>query len=386
MGHTAILRHLIEKGGNIWALDNQGQTPAMAAATRRRGECFKYLDSLSVRLQVETPGIVKKMQQKAIKEAEKRMKQLRKKQIEQNKHQTAVAKGGEGKKLGKKSKTVAKLPSPGEGCSESVQQMPTKASTVSGYRQRLTSEPAVSKPGGLKLNTLYRQVTLGNFVLKPASNTNEEDKPKEMMSFKSLDEIDFEHAAGLDAGSGHPLRRVGSTGSIRTSAIPPEKDNKQTAATIRGIFRNEGSAAVGLVNALSSLQDPRLEETSTSTELHSQILSSPKRKGRKRTTSGSLPDEQTNDADKFENPESPETSDETEVDCPLAAFLAALELEGMLSLLEQERMDLDALTLCSDSDLKEINVPMGPRRKIMAAVKRRQGDMQKSGALKDTSV
>ena len=373
-------------------LDNQGQTPAMAAATRRRGECFKYLDSLSVRLQVESPGVVKKMQQKAAKEAEKRLKQARKKQIEQNKHQSStVVKEGE-KKLGKKSKTVAKLPLAIEGLSDLVQPTSVKPSTVSGYRQRLISEPHISKPGGMKVNTTCRQVALGNFVLKPANNTEEEDNPKTITSFQSLDETDFEHAVAVDVDTGHSVRRVGSTGSIQTSAIFSDKDKEKTGTTIQEMFQQEGPSTAGRLNSLSSLQHSQLEGLlpSTSVAQGNPLTNSPQRNSR--TRSSSLPqraqDQQTTadpvtDIKAFK---SLQEQDENEVDSPLTAFLATLDLEGIAPLLEQERIDLDALILCSDSDLKGINVPLGPRRKIMAAIKRRKEDMQTPGTLKDTSL
>ena len=393
MGHTATLRHLVEKGGNIWALDNQGQTPAMAAATRRRAECFKYLDSLSVRLQVETSGAVQKMQQRAIKEAEKRMKQLRKKQIEQNKHTAAPTKTGEGKTMGKKSKTYAKLPTAGQ-VSDVAQQLPVKPSTVSGFRQRILSSPMIANPGQLKLNTMYRQVALGNFVLKPAETPKKEDDPKGMLSFKSFDTLDNEQADNAKESVGHHhLRRVGSTGSIRISPNLGEEDKKQTAATIRGIFRNEVSATAGLVNTLSSLKTPQPADMAVSANNSSYSTTSERQGRRSRTTSLSDAAQNNEESVKANDDEPLDDTDaaaavapEIEVDNPLAALLAALELESILDLLEKERMDLDALALCSDSDLKEINIPLGPRRKIMAAIRRRNDAMQTARHMKDTPI
>lgn len=379
MGHTAILKHLIDNGGNIWALDNQGQTPAMAAATRRHGECFKYLDSLSVRLQVESPGLVKKLQQKASKEAEKRLKQARKKQIEQSRLQTpTVAK--EAGKLGKKSKTVAKLPFAIEGLSDHVHSTSIRPSTVSGYRQRLITEPQISKQGDMKLNTARRQVALGNFVLKPANTAEEADNSKTMTT---LDETDSEH-------TGHGLRRVGSTGSIQTGTIFSDQDHEKTETTITGMFQQEGPSAIGRLNSMSALQHSQLEGPSPSPSTNIpqsdplDLARSPQRNPR--TRSHSLPQRAQGHQTAADPVTDIQEPDETEVDSPLTSFLATLGLEGIAPLLEQERIDLDALTLCSDSDLKEINVPLGPRRKIMAAIKRRKGDLQTPGTLTDTSL
>ena len=61
----------------------------------------------------------------------------------------------------------------------------------------------------------------------------------------------------------------------------------------------------------------------------------------------------------------PETS-------PLETFLASLHMEDFTSLLRQEKIDLEALMLCSDLDLRSISVPLGPRKKILGAVRRRR--------------
>lgn len=57
---------------------------------------------------------------------------------------------------------------------------------------------------------------------------------------------------------------------------------------------------------------------------------------------------------------------------PMAAFLHMLNLDDHLVMLEEEHMDLDALKLCTDLDLKDLDMGLGPRRKILAAVQKRK--------------
>ncbi|XP_061116244.1 LOW QUALITY PROTEIN: phospholipase DDHD2-like [Conger conger] len=56
----------------------------------------------------------------------------------------------------------------------------------------------------------------------------------------------------------------------------------------------------------------------------------------------------------------------------LEEALHTLGLEEHLALLKKEQMDLDSLALCSDSDLKDLGLPLGPRKKILGFTRRRR--------------
>jgi len=53
----------------------------------------------------------------------------------------------------------------------------------------------------------------------------------------------------------------------------------------------------------------------------------------------------------------------------IAAFLAALGLDKYAGVFAENEVDLDALAHLSDDDLKELGLPLGPRRKIVAALR-----------------
>eukprot|EP00242_Pyramimonas_sp_CCMP2087_P013221 CAMPEP_0198218994 /NCGR_PEP_ID=MMETSP1445-20131203/72184_1 /TAXON_ID=36898 /ORGANISM="Pyramimonas sp., Strain CCMP2087" /LENGTH=201 /DNA_ID=CAMNT_0043896269 /DNA_START=115 /DNA_END=720 /DNA_ORIENTATION=- len=52
----------------------------------------------------------------------------------------------------------------------------------------------------------------------------------------------------------------------------------------------------------------------------------------------------------------------------VAQLLRSLDLEKYISIFSREEVDLDALQCFSDADLQELGVPMGPRKKILAAL------------------
>ena len=75
-----------------------------------------------------------------------------------------------------------------------------------------------------------------------------------------------------------------------------------------------------------------------------------------------------------------------ENDSPLATFLQSLDLLDHIRLLHREKLDLEALALCEEKDLTDIGLPLGPRKKILNAVQRRQTLLKKPGRMVDTKL
>ncbi|XP_070820947.1 triacylglycerol hydrolase DDHD2 isoform X5 [Chaetodon trifascialis] len=55
----------------------------------------------------------------------------------------------------------------------------------------------------------------------------------------------------------------------------------------------------------------------------------------------------------------------------LEQTLTRLGLQQYLDTLQAENVDLESLTLCQDSDLKDLGIPLGPRKKILNYIKRK---------------
>ena len=70
----------------------------------------------------------------------------------------------------------------------------------------------------------------------------------------------------------------------------------------------------------------------------------------------------------------------------LVTFMASLNLEQFSTSLINENIDLNTLTLCSDEDLKDIGLPLGPRRKILDAVKKRNVALNHPGPMTDSKI
>lgn len=71
---------------------------------------------------------------------------------------------------------------------------------------------------------------------------------------------------------------------------------------------------------------------------------------------------------------------------PLEVFLQSQHLEEFLPIFMREQIDLEALMLCSDEDLHNIHLQLGPRKKVLNAIDKRKQVLQHPGQLVDTSL
>lgn len=71
---------------------------------------------------------------------------------------------------------------------------------------------------------------------------------------------------------------------------------------------------------------------------------------------------------------------------PLEVFLESHGLGELHSLFLKESMDLEALVLCSEADLAILNVPLGPRKKLLEACSRRTHTLRRFRAMLDTHL
>ncbi|XP_041368088.1 phospholipase DDHD2-like isoform X2 [Gigantopelta aegis] len=58
-------------------------------------------------------------------------------------------------------------------------------------------------------------------------------------------------------------------------------------------------------------------------------------------------------------------------------LLAKVGLQDKAEVFEKEQIDMEALTMCSDSDLKDLGLPMGPRKKLLGILKEQKEEKEK---------
>ena len=82
-GHQGCLSFLVSVGANIWCLDNDYHTPLDMAATKGHMDCVRYLDNVGAKQTELNAKLVRKLREKAFRDAERRIKECMKMQ---NKH------------------------------------------------------------------------------------------------------------------------------------------------------------------------------------------------------------------------------------------------------------------------------------------------------------
>lgn len=70
----------------------------------------------------------------------------------------------------------------------------------------------------------------------------------------------------------------------------------------------------------------------------------------------------------------------------LETFLACQGLSEFMQIFRREKIDLQALLLCTDKDLSSIHIPLGPRKKLLDACKRRLDTLEEPITIEDTEL
>ena len=95
-------------------------------------------------------------------------------------------------------------------------------------------------------------------------------------------------------------------------------------------------------------------------------------------------------ADEIDEDQSDNNADVPELDAaafaPVAIFLAGLGMDNWIKKFQSERIDLEALTLLGDNELKIIGLPMGPRMKILSAIEERKKSMREEQEMDDSQL
>ena len=71
---------------------------------------------------------------------------------------------------------------------------------------------------------------------------------------------------------------------------------------------------------------------------------------------------------------------------PVAIFLAGLGMEDWISVFKKEEIDIHALTLLQEEDLKSMGLALGPRKKVITAIEDRRKAMKEDQLIQDSQL
>uniref|UniRef100_A0A0P6JAI4 Ankyrin repeat and SAM domain-containing protein 4B n=1 Tax=Heterocephalus glaber TaxID=10181 RepID=A0A0P6JAI4_HETGA len=342
-GHAHCVSFLISFGANIFALDNNLQSPLDAAASREQGECVALLDKAATTQSVVNPKKVTRLKEQAQKNARRQIKECEKLQ---EKHQNKMARAYSKEESG----------------------------SLSSFKSISSTSSFSSASASSRLGSLSKGIK-DTFKLKFKKNKDTAEQVGKEGRSGQRNVMEMFREEEEDSLSGD------FKGKLIFSA---EKDQDLQHESI--LNRPGLGNIVFMRNRVLSSEDLSYSKSESGFKMPSEFL---QRQG-------------TAEADEAEADEEGEENglvgnlpwDEDEVEWeedvvdapPLEVFLQSLHLEEFLPVFMREQIDLEALLLCSDEDLQNIQMQLGPRKKVLNAINRRKQVLQQPGQLVDTSL
>ncbi|NWV91923.1 ANS4B protein, partial [Machaerirhynchus nigripectus] len=334
-GHVHCVSFLVNFGANIFALDNDLRTPLEAAAGRDRRDCVQILDKAATKQNLLNPKKVSKQKAQALRNVERQIKECEKRQ---EKHQHEMNRNYIKEKVGavnssRGTHSRVKLPSLFASNTSS-----TLTKNLKDTLKLKTKKAATAQ--GTQRND--QEGDAGRSSVMHLFDEKEEDELVDDLEEKNLADTDRQLSIFQRPGLGKIVFGRNLAAEVNPETVSSEKEG------------------IGFKMASELFQYENAEN------------------GRE--------DDAENSADVPWNEEEIIWEDEEAENTPLEVFLASQMLDEFLPIFMRERIDLDALMLCSDEDLQSIQMELGPRKKVLNAVNKRKQALEKPGKTVDTCL
>uniref|UniRef100_A0A8C2N4F4 Ankyrin repeat and sterile alpha motif domain containing 4B n=1 Tax=Cricetulus griseus TaxID=10029 RepID=A0A8C2N4F4_CRIGR len=339
-GHTHCISFLVNFGANIFALDNDLKSPLDAAASREQKECVALLDKAATVQNTMNPKKLARLKEQALRNARRQMKECERLQ---EKHQNRMARTYSKEDSGTLSSSHgtfsrSSLSNASAGGFGSLSKGIKDTFKIKFKKNKDTAEQVgkEDRNGQRHVMEVFRE---------EEEDTFPEDF-REKLRFSAEKASDVQHESILN--------RPG-LGSI--------------------VFRR---------NRVLDLQDISDSKRELGFKIPSELFQ----------RQGATDEEEDEEGEASNGTASDLPWDEDEVEweedmadaTPLEVFLRSQHLEEFLPIFMREQMDLEALLLCSDEDLQNIHLQLGPRKKVLNAIDKRKQVLRQPGQLVDTSL
>ncbi|TKS92009.1 Usher syndrome type-1G protein -like protein [Collichthys lucidus] len=343
-GHHNCLFFLVSFGANIWCLDNDYHTPLDMAATKNHMDCVRYLDSVASKQTALNAKLVKKLKDRAFRDAERRIKHSISHKLRNFNAATVSVPYSQ-----------ATLHATNRGKTKIQKKLEKRKQGDGTFKIYEDGRKSVRSLSGLQLGNDVMFVKQGTYVnpkdrghrnIRDMFPRDNYDAISRAMSEPDLHGPDVDYSEiSTDSGHDSLFNRPGlGTMVFRRNYVSG------------GLFdlgsRDEASVSGSNVRLRSRLQQyPGLDEDSIG-------------------SAHSLQERNVVEVP-WEEIELGLDDDDEPDSSPLEVFLATQSMVEFFSIFKREKIDLEALLLCSDNDLKSIHIPLGPRKKILDACKTR---------------
>lgn len=350
-----ILSFLVNFGANLFVLDNDFHTAMDVAASRDRMDCVRFLDAAAAKQTNHNPKKVALMKKEAVKEAEKRVKLYEKvKRRHQSTMDRKMHKSGSNGTIteGSMGSTLSNMGSMRRANEQYSQLIAVEKSGSLSARVKGTLQLKLGKKDKGSVGKLGDN---GNVIfLKQDSVVSR--KPGFMEVFSEQDEEllekdetekDDDETGESGGGQQSIFNRPGLGGLIFMNTMGTDSDDvsSRNNESLGYLFQKEMAEADDDTAGFEEDGDPLWQHEDLG----------------------------------LDDGEDAETS-------PLDVFLSSISLPEFALAFSREHLDLEALMLCSDEDLKGIRIQLGPRKKILDAAARRKNALKNPGMIKDSSL
>ncbi|NXC36590.1 ANS4B protein, partial [Campylorhamphus procurvoides] len=335
-GHLHCVSFLINFGANIFALDNDLRTPLEAAASRDRRECVQILDRAATDQNMLNPKKVSKQKAQAQRNVEKQIKECEKRQ---EKHQHEMNRNYIKEKIG-------------------------TANSSRGTHSRV------------KLPSLFASNSTGTF----SKNLKDTLKLKAKKTAGSTRSQQTQNGGEDDTGRRNVMHLFDEKEEDELLNDPEEKNSADDSQL--SIFQRPGLGKIVFARNLAADVNPEM----VSSEKGGVNFTMPSELFQYENAENGREDDAESGADTLWNEEEVIWDDEEAENTPLEVFLASQMLDEFLPVFMREKIDLDALMLCSDEDLQSIQMELGPRKKVLNAVNKRKQALENPGKTVDTCL
>ncbi|KAJ7305847.1 hypothetical protein JRQ81_010213 [Phrynocephalus forsythii] len=347
-GHIHCVAFLINLGANIFALDNDLRSPLDAAASRNQYECVNLLDNAATEQNIKNPKKVAHQKAEAQRDVQR---QIRECERRQEKHEQKMAQNFSKGSVSSATATRPKISN--LFTSSSLRTFPKQLKDTFSLRGKKKGEILDNREaewsGSQKDIPAGRPAVMGMF-----NENDEEDLAHEFQGKASLSEYD-----DSELGPKSIFHRPGLGNIVFRSHL-------STGKSADPLLLAQEKVVSKVPNTLFQVPEDEGED-----------------EGELDPDANAPPDS---------HPEEPWIEEEIAWDdgemetTPLEVFLASQNLNEWLPTLMRENIDLEALLLCSDEDLRNIQMQLGPRKKILHALERRQQALANPGKARDTQL
>ncbi|KAK3529350.1 hypothetical protein QTP70_029332 [Hemibagrus guttatus] len=398
-GHLDCVSFLVSFGVNVWCLDNNYHTPLDVAAVRGHMDTVRYLDSVAARQSSLNPKLVSKLKERALRNAERRIKRCMELQQENQRRMEkkflketvdlgasgSVRFSGYGHKNiphfntvdSRVNYTQVTLNSTAKGRKKIPKYLEKSKQADGTFKISEDGRKSVRSLSGLQLGNdvmFVKQETYANprrrlhvrnmFPQNP-DNDHDDDGDAVAMVSHTVSDPGLYSDPGQDTLFSRPglgtlvfRRNYGDDGD---EADLYSKEGEESLWRERNIHFRESvclrtlSLEQDTISSAACLQNRRLKHFLWY-------------------------------GDNDDDDDDEEYDDLQPYSSPLEVFLVSQGLGEFLPLFLKEQMDLEALMLCSEPNLAIINVPLGPRKKLLEACSRRTHTLQRARAMCDTQL